>query len=391
MRKKANKNEKKHIKIGLFSMHMAPYRDPVFEEISNNKEYDVEIITLFDKAKTHMEWADKKPKYKTSLLGKYINIPILGELHLKIIKTLNRGKYDAIMLTGYYPFTNLILLLYSVFLRKPFIYNADSTVLPLDNIYKKNSLKIRILKYFLNKASAIWVPGEASLQYHHKVLEVDKAKIFKGSYTLDTKYLYDEIVKLNSNKGSFRKSLGLSEDTFVFLFVGKLISSRNINNLLKAFINASSENLNTSLIVIGDGPETSIITQFLEQHKENKVIHINGVAFEELHSFYSCCDAYVHPGAEPYSLALIEAAIAGKPILSTNEVGAAYDCVKDGYNGYMIRNNDIQALTETMIKISTHKILEENVKKMQDFLVFERNKYWATEQLIEALKLAIKK
>ena len=391
MGKNMKKNEKKQIKIGLFSMHTAPYKDPVFEEVSNNKKFDVEIITLFEKAKTHNEWAEIEPNYENSFLGKHINIPIFGEFHLGLFKILYNGKYDVIMVTGYYPLTNFILLLYSVFFRKPFIYSADSTSLPLGNIYKENSFKLNLKKYFINKSSAIWVPGEASLQYHHKVLEVDEAKIFKGSYTLDSKYLYNEITQLNLDKDRFRKSLGLSKDDFVFLFVGKLISNRNIKNLLKAFIEANKENSNISLIVIGDGPETSIITDFVRQHKKTQVIHINAVTFEELHSFYSCCDAYVHPGSEPYSLALVEAVIAGKPILSTNEVGAVYDYVEDDYNGYVVRNNDILALTKAMVKLSVNRISEDNVKQMQDFIVCERNKYWASEQLIEALELAIRK
>ena len=156
-----------------------------------------------------------------------------------------------------------------------------------------------------------------------------------------------------------------------------------------AFKEASSVNNNIALLIIGDGPETEIVEDFLSKNKEIGVRHIGAVTFEELYPYYGCSDAYIHPGAEPYSLALVEAVIAGKPVVSTNEVGSVYDYVKNCYNGFIVSNNDVVALTEAIVNMGKSYILEVNVKEMQKFAVNQRSKLWATNQLMSAINLSI--
>lgn len=373
-------------KVGLFSMHAAPYKDPVFERMMKNSDYDIEVITLFKQAVTHREWNNNYIlPYHNTFLRKALKIPKFGEIHLDMFKLLKEKKFDGVMVTGYYPLSSLFLLMYSLISRTPFIYTADSTVLPLNNIPVTQNLKGKVLSFILTRARAIWLPGVASKEFHKQYFKIDSRKIFEGSYALDTVQLHNRIEMEYINKAKIRNGLGIDEDSFLFLFVGKLIPSRNISNLLFAFKEALDCNQNLSLLIIGDGPETSKVEEFIRSNPELAIKHIHGVTFEDLDAYYSCSDAYVHPGIEPYSLALVEAVIAGLPVITTNQVGAAYDYVKDNINGYVINDQDVMELTQAMMKTARGTLSKNDTKAMQDFITKERNVTWASNQLIEAL------
>lgn len=375
-------------KIGLFSMHAAPYKDPVFERVMKSSDYDIEVVTLFKQAVTHKEWNNNYTlPYRNTFLRKAVKLPKFGEIHLDMFKLLRLKKYDGIMVTGYYPMSSFFLLMYSLISKTPFIYTADSTVLPLNNIPLNQNLKNKVLSYILTRAKAIWVPGEASKEFHTRCFKIDHRKIFKGSYALDSEHLHSKIKTEYTNIEKIREELGIMEESFLFLFVGKLIPSRNISNLLLAFKEAHDSIQNLSLLIIGDGPETGKVEQFIRSNSELSVKHIHGVTFEDLYSYYSCSNAYVHPGSEPYSLALVEAVIAGLPVITTNQVGAAYDFVKDNINGYVIDVQNVKELTRAMIQTSQGMLMAINTKAMQNFITKERNITWASNQLLEALNL----
>ena len=51
----------------------------------------------------------------------------------------------------------------------------------------------------------------------------------------------------------------------------------------------------------------------------------------------------------------------GKPVISTDAVGGAYDLIKQGVNGYMVRQKNIDELYQALIKVLSNKKLK---KKM---------------------------
>jgi len=76
----------------------------------------------------------------------------------------------------------------------------------------------------------------------------------------------------------------------------------------------------------------------------------------------------------------------GKPVVTTYAVGAAYDLVKDDYNGYVVKNKDIGELYEALYKILLNpdlaKRMGENSRKMFE----EKNNH---EKMLDAFVSAI--
>lgn len=162
------------------------------------------------------------------------------------------------------------------------------------------------------------------------------------------------------------------------MFVGKLIPSRHIEVLVEAIRILESKGYDFKVIIIGSGPDKSIVDEAVKQSET--IISVESVPYEKLHRYYGLSDAYIHPGKEPYSLATVEAVIAGIPVIATSGVGCTYDYLVDGKNGYYF-DGSAKDLANKMEQVLEGKIDQTEVEKMQEFVLEERSIEWAAREL----------
>ena len=366
-------------KLAIFSMHPAQYRDPVFKELVKRKNLNVKIYSYYHIPGTHLEWEEKEVEYLNIYLDKRVRIPVFGNFHTEIFKILKKEKFDVIMIMGYYPLTSLLLILWCQIRQIPYIYSADTV-----NFEEKKNFNI-VKKGLIKKAAAVWVTGNASGNYMRKN-GIPKEKIVKGAYTLDIVKLVNDYRDSRKNMEKAKNAVSIKKKEKVILFVGKLIPDRNISLLLNAFINISQKHDDLKLIIIGDGPQSDVVEEFKRQNIQN-IIHIEGVPYDELHRYYEAADCYVHPGTEPYSLAVAEAAIAGIPVIATKKVGAVYDYVKDGGNGYRIHGDSVEELAECLEK-ALYEVdwKDRNMEKFQKKFIEELAPHQVAENLVKKIE-----
>ncbi|MCM1202067.1 MAG: glycosyltransferase [Bacteroides fragilis] len=241
-----------------------------------------------------------------------------------------------------------------------------------------------LLTWLYKRADAVWVPGEAGKKYFRGCLK-GKRPVYCGTYTEDADRKLQKIRELRKTKSELRCMLGFEESDYVFLFVGKLIPTRHVEVLLKCMKMLDDKNKRIKALVIGDGPDEEKVRGYLRTGKN--IRWLPRVSLQELEKNYALADAYVHPGEEPYSLALYEAAIAGIPILAAEKVGAAADCLYDGKNGYLLEFCDPSDMCEKMIKAANSEISGNECERVQRFILEKRGIVWSGEQLMKACSL----
>lgn len=363
-------------KICYISFHPAPYRDPVIGIL--NRKYDLTVLTMSEIPSSHTEWEKKVIlPYPNVYLGKAQHICKLGEYHTKLFKELRKQKWDLLIIPGHYPLTCLVALMYANVHRISYIYCADSAVFPEE----EKDLHVNFLvKYFIRKSRAVWVPGKAGAR-RMELLGKQQKDILLGSYVLDNKCLRDKY-RSSTQYSTIRESLGLKETDFLFLFVGKLIPDRSVELMLRSFEKAHKSNLDIKLLIIGDGSENDKVNKYVNCEW---LLHIERMPYEKLSDYYVASDAYVYTGREPYSLALAEAVIAGVPVVTTKTVGAAYDFVVDGQNGYLLDARE-EIFVEHILKVADHVF---EAKKLSDIADKCAEKFSAeniSAQLIEFIE-----
>ncbi len=142
----------------------------------------------------------------------------------------------------------------------------------------------------------------------------------------------------------FRMFPGLSPDTKIVLFIGRLVKSKGLAYLLKAFQEVSVT-IPSVLIIVGDGPERKHLEDDVKRRQlENRVVFVGKRA--EVRDFLLAADLFVLPSLyEGFPLSLLEAMASGKPVLAT-KVGAIPFIIQDGVNGILAEPGNAEQLSK---------------------------------------------
>jgi glycosyltransferase involved in cell wall biosynthesis len=136
-----------------------------------------------------------------------------------------------------------------------------------------------------------------------------------------------------------------------FLFVGVLRYYKGLHILLDASVNNHSR-----VVIVGAGPvEADLKRQALQLGLTN-VMFLGAVSDEDKVALLKLCRAVVFPShlrSEAFGVTLLEGAMFGKPLISS-EIGTGSSYVNiDGVTGLVVPPNDPVALREAMLRIGT--------------------------------------
>ncbi|MBR4182683.1 MAG: glycosyltransferase family 4 protein, partial [Lachnospiraceae bacterium] len=212
---------------------------------------------------------------------------------------------------------------------------------------------------------------------------VDRSGLFLGAYTYDYRKLREQTAL--AEKKEIRRVHGIPEKSFVFLFVGKLIPGRRVGDLLRAFEKTEPDELR--LIIVGDGEDKNTVDAAAA--RDERIISVPEVDLDHLYEYLVMADVYVHPGKEPYSCAVMQAAAAGLPVISTDAVGAADDFLKDGQNGKIFTYGDVDAMCKAMLDVYENiDVFRQYAKEAQKYVCENLSTDHAAGQLFEAVSHA---
>lgn len=144
------------------------------------------------------------------------------------------------------------------------------------------------------------------------------------------------------------------EGVFTFVFVGRLVGDKGINELVTAFGKLCKKYPNTRLILVG-GVEAELDPLRLETLKairENPLIEAVGVQFDDdLLAYYMASDCFVFPSyREGFPNAVLEAGAMGLPCIVT-DINGSREIIVNGQNGLIIPVKDVEALYEAMERL----------------------------------------
>ncbi|MBN2392187.1 MAG: glycosyltransferase family 4 protein [Anaerolineae bacterium] len=382
-----SKEAGKRPRVGIISIHPAPYRDATFAALHRRGVIDATIVTLFDSDRRHTFWDLETAAYRNIDLGKHYRLYGDSCFHPRILSVLRRERFDVILLPGYYYVTLWVVLIYCLLTRTPFIFSTDKIGdRPSSRIRKL--LASRIAPWVLRTASGFWIPGKATRQYLHKQAIEDK-RLFEGSYNLDYFAIRDQVERCRETRSNIRQDFSIDENAFLFLMMANVEPKRRHDLLLESFSRVLLECPDAHLLVVGKGTDRDTMAR-LTRGKEIKNVILSGpVPFGDLPALYAASDAYIHSGAEAYSTSVAYAAIAGLPIIASSEVGATHDYVVDGETGYAVGAKDVCGFAEKMKMLTQDRELAKSQGCRVAELSSRFTSDWAAEQFENAVALAL--
>lgn len=133
---------------------------------------------------------------------------------------------------------------------------------------------------------------------------------------------------------------------FIFGFVGRMVDSKGINELYKAFDRIFKDDNNIRLLMVGSFYEDQIADKdILGKYNTHPGIILCGrQPLNLIPAFMSMFDLFILPTwREGFGNVLIQAAAIGLPVLSTDITGCK-DAVCDNYNGKLIISRNYEEL-----------------------------------------------
>ncbi len=154
-----------------------------------------------------------------------------------------------------------------------------------------------------------------------------------------------------------------TEPTMVYL--GRVIESKRPEHVIYAFNKLKEEIKDLQLWIIGDGG--GYYKNLVERYRNSKIMFFGRVDNKKKHKLLGKAHVLVVPSVkEGWGRVVIEANSVGTPAVGYKVTGLI-DSIKDGETGLLVKNGDINELTEACKKILTDKNvrmkLSNNAKK----------------------------
>lgn len=141
-----------------------------------------------------------------------------------------------------------------------------------------------------------------------------------------------------------------TEDVFTFVFIGRIVKDKGINELVAAFKRVNEKHKHVRLVLVGpkeDNLDPILPETAAEIHSNNAITEVGSQ--KDVRPFYQNADALVFPSyREGFPNVVLEAGAMGLPSIVT-DINGSREIIVESKNGTIIPPHDEQALYEAML------------------------------------------
>jgi len=175
------------------------------------------------------------------------------------------------------------------------------------------------------------------------------------------------------SKAEARRKLGLPEKLKVILFIGRLISVKRTDLVIRAFKKVLVDTPDAYLVIVGDGPlKTSLRRLSFDLGVQNSVRFEGPIPHKNVQVYYDACDVFVlTSSSEGLPAVIVEAMASMKPVIAS-AVGGIPELITNDVNGILINGEDNDALaTSINLLLSSpakyQLIIEQGLKTLEKY------------------------
>ena len=177
---------------------------------------------------------------------------------------------------------------------------------------------------------------------------------------------------------NLKADLGIEENDFVFIFVGRLVRDKGINELIAAFSNINL-NLNLKLLLVGplEAELDPLLPQTLQEIATNP--NIISVGFQkDVRPYFLLSDALIFPSyREGFPNVVLQSLALQVPAIVT-DINGSNEIITHGKNGLIVPPKNASELQKAMERLLTDRELRESLRaySQQSILRFEQKLVW---------------
>jgi glycosyltransferase involved in cell wall biosynthesis len=232
----------------------------------------------------------------------------------------------------------------------------------------------RLLARFTDAIIAVSPSVQRDLVEVYKIAPAEKVRIVELG--LDFQW----VERLAENRGTLRRTLGVSDDVVLVGMVGRLAKVKNHSLALRAFRRiVVQENLDARLIIFGDGEMRSELESLGRQLRIEDRVSFMGWELDQARMFCDLDLTCLSSKNEGTPVALIESLAAGVPIVSTL-VGGVKDVARDWLDGPLVEASDESGFAEALAALGRSRW------RISDGRAAEVRKRYSCKRLVSDMK-----
>ncbi|RZJ29700.1 MAG: glycosyltransferase family 1 protein [Flavobacterium sp.] len=326
-----------------------------------NKHYDVVALSGDDE---HLQEVTRREKVRTINLPMQRRIAPIADLIslFKLYKTFRKEK--PFIVHSITPKAGLLSMTAAYFACVPVrAHTFTGLIFPSRSGFSQKLLILmdRILCRF---ATNIYPEGQGvknDLQSFEITKKPLKILANGGVNGIDTDYFSRNHFSESENI-ALRNSLAIDADDFVFIFVGRLVRDKGINELIAAF--SKFDDVKIKLLLVGpfENELDPLSASTLDEIKSNP--NIISVGFQtDVRKYFAISDALVFPSyREGFPNVVLQAGAMDLPVIATN-INGSNEIISDGENGILIPVKDESAISSAMLALYQNKQLFQKLQK----------------------------
>lgn len=184
----------------------------------------------------------------------------------------------------------------------------------------------------------------------NKLTRTEKLKVIANgsSNGINTSYFSPNLFT-EAGKNSLRETLGVASNDILFIFIGRLVKDKGINELVKAFINVNNSYSNTKLLLVGPFERDLDPVEENTEHLIKTHPAILSVGFQQdVRPYLAISDIFVFPSyREGFPNVVMQAGAMGLPNIVTN-INGCNEIIINGVNGIIILSKNVEELQNAM-------------------------------------------
>ena len=293
------------------------------------KGYGVTAVTPFDTKIEELEQLGVD-LIKTDINRRGINIKEDFRLVCEYKKILKKLKPDFVITYTIKPniYAGFVCRLFNI----PYIVNITGlgTAFQSDNLLKR--IVVHMYKIALKKVKLVFFENIDNRKtfVDLKITSIDKTHVLNGA-GVDLEY--------------FKQLDYIKKDEIRFLFIGRVMKEKGINELFYAINKLRKDDINCQLDILGGFEEDYLdVINILE---EKRIVNYKGYQ-QDVRPYIQRADCFVLPSwHEGMANTNLECAASGRPIITSN-INGCKEAVIEGKSGLLCNPNDPEDLYEKM-------------------------------------------
>jgi glycosyltransferase involved in cell wall biosynthesis len=365
------------VRVALVSPEPTPYRAPLLDLVAERSELDLTAIYASTTV-AGRTWS-VEPRHRAVFLDG-VRIPGVRRLvrhdypvTLGIHAALRDAEPDVVVVSGWSTFAAQAAVGWARAKGVPFVLLVESHDLGPRAGWRR-AVKGTVVPRLLGRAESVLVVGSmARDSVVARGADPERVRVFAN--TVDVDAWAERVARADVRR--------TGEEVRV-LSAGRLAPEKGHDTLVRALAAAGDPRL--ALAIAGEGQERAGLERLATELRVRLDL-LGDLGPDRLAEAYASADVFALLSThEPWGVVVNEAAASGLPLVLSDQVGAAYDLLRDGENGFLVPAGDVDAAAAALRRLADDPALRRRLGERSRQLVAD----WGYGPSVEAFVAAVR-